>query len=385
MQGFLLAALCWIAAGCNAFSASPTSRGHIRRQNDDAAFNTRLYQSNPVSSSSSPATTTESQSTESSKTLTLFSPCKINLFLRILDKRPDGYHNLASLFQAVGFGDTLELSLLSNDDSNNTPPTQDTFTCNMPGVPVDSSNLVLRALQLIRDKTNHSTTFFQANLWKQVPAQAGLGGGSANAATALWAANQLLGQPASLPELVEWSGALGSDITFFLSQGTAYCTGRGEVITAMDDPPLKAGTPVCLVKPNVGLSTPAVFQALDYNELSDLDPNETLLPAFMQHADDLSQVPSDYLVNDLELPAFRVVPALHELKTALLQHGFPHVLMSGSGTSIFCLGEPRDEVKFRQEFLEDRKDDVQVFRSEFIHRQPGEWYQQPGDASAAVA
>ena len=123
--------------------------------------------------------------------LSLFSPCKINLFLRIIRKRPDGYHDLASLFQAIGFGDTLELTVLDDKDD---------FECNMPGVPKDSSNLVLRALQLMREKTGVQQ-FYKANLVKQVPAQAGLGGGSANAATAMWGANELMGRPATLKQV----------------------------------------------------------------------------------------------------------------------------------------------------------------------------------------
>ena len=127
-----------------------------------------------------------------SASLTLFSPCKINLFLRILGKRDDGYHDLASLFQAVGFGDTLDLTVV-NEDS-------DIFTCNMPGVPVDETNLVLRALALMRLKTG-VRMYFNANLYKECPAQAGLGGGSANAATAMYAANELMGKPATLEQV----------------------------------------------------------------------------------------------------------------------------------------------------------------------------------------
>ena len=129
----------------------------------------------------------------SEKSLSLFSPCKINLFLRILRRREDGFHDLASLFQAIGFGDTLELSIINGASS-------DEFSCNMPGVPVDSSNLVLRALELMREKTGVNA-YFRANLIKQVPAQAGLGGGSANAATAMYGANELMGNPASLEDV----------------------------------------------------------------------------------------------------------------------------------------------------------------------------------------
>ena len=126
--------------------------------------------------------------------LQLFSPCKVNLFLRILRKRDDGFHDLASLFQAVGFGDDLTLKVL--DES----ATGDTFSCNMEGVPTDSTNLVLRALQLMRDKTGRQL-FFDATLFKNCPAQAGLGGGSANAATAMFGCNELMGRPASQDEV----------------------------------------------------------------------------------------------------------------------------------------------------------------------------------------
>jgi hypothetical protein len=150
------------------------------------------------------ATTASSSSTAAEKgrslvkAHTFFSPCKINLFLRILRKREDGYHDLASLFQAVGFGDTLEMTPVS--ETSTTTTTADTFTCNMEGVPTDSSNLVLRAVQLMRDKTGVQR-FFDLNLIKQCPAQAGLGGGSANAATAMWGANELMGRPATLPQV----------------------------------------------------------------------------------------------------------------------------------------------------------------------------------------
>jgi len=306
------------------------------------------------------------------KTLVLFSPCKINLFLRIIGKREDGFHDLASLFQAIGFGDTLELALLKEETSS-IEKSNDEFTCNMPGVPVDSTNLVLRALSLMRQKTG-VIIYFKTNLIKQVPAQAGLGGGSANAATAMWGANELMGRPASLEQMIEWSAELGSDITFFLSRGTAFCTGRGEILTPID-PPLPTGTKVCIVKPNIGLSTPSVFKALDYDELSDLDPDDVLLPAFLD-SDGVENVAREYYVNDLEPPAFRCVQKLGELKESLLKvAGFQHVMMSGSGTSIFCIGEPEDTELFLKEFGES--EDIQVFFSEFIDRESNEWFQNP--------
>jgi len=161
-------------------------------------FGTRCWsQQTTTTPPPSSSTTYLRMASSSDDALRLFSPCKINLFLRIIRKREDGFHDLASLFQAVGFGDTLELTPIAGD--------KDEFECNMEGVPVDATNLVLRALELMREKTGKSQ-HFKANLIKQVPAQAGLGGGSANAATAMWGANELMGKPATLDEVRFTSG-----------------------------------------------------------------------------------------------------------------------------------------------------------------------------------
>lgn len=174
-------------------SSSPFSTLNSSSKNPTTL--TSLYSS--AAKSPSEATTSDDVD-ESQYDLSLFSPCKINLFLRIIRKREDGFHDLASLFQTIGFGDMLHLSLLDEEGENND---QDIFECNMEGVPTDKSNLVIRALDLVRTKTGNEDKFFKANLVKQVPAQAGLGGGSGNAAAAMWGANQLLGNPASLEEV----------------------------------------------------------------------------------------------------------------------------------------------------------------------------------------
>ena len=314
--------------------------------------------------------TTQLHATSSNNnvTLKLFSPCKINLFLRIIGKRPDGFHDLASLFQAVGFGDTLTLSKLSTD----TKAKKDEFTCNMDGVPTDQSNLVLRALELMRQKTNNKDVYFNADLFKRVPAQAGLGGGSANAATAMWGANELMGRPATLDEMIDWSAELGSDITFFLSRGTAYCTGRGEIMTPID-PPLPAGAKLSIVKPDLGLSTPKVFKALDYDQLSTED-GQKLCDIFLKEG--VVNASDEYYINDLEQPAFDCLPELKALKEDLLKvKGFDHVMMSGSGTSIFCIGEADDHDAFVKEF--DSREGVSVFNAEFINRNEGCWFDSP--------
>ena len=325
--------------------------------------------------------------------LVLFSPAKINLFLRILRRREDGFHDLASLFQTVSFGDTIKFKLLEKNDDENAEG-KDIFECNLEGVPTDESNLIIRALNLFRKHTGVDR-YFKVSLIKRVPMQGGLGGGSSNAATAMHAANQLTGCPASLNNLIEWSGEIGSDITFFLSKGTAYCTGRGEILRPVKPLEILPGVDrnrdgydsVYIIKPSVGLSTPLVFKNLNLNALSPIDP-ETLLEAFTNESesnDDSSSSSTmgknDKFVNDLEPPAFKVVPELLTIKTALQNLGFESVMMSGSGTSIFAIGEPSSTPEMVEKWNTFEKDyDVQVVKSKFISRSTtdeNEWYPLP--------
>ena len=160
--------------------------------------------------------------------LTLQAPSKINLFLRILRKREDGYHELASLFQAVSLTDTLDFWVECADSSKPICSMEvSPDSVGRAGIPTDETNLVMRALKLCADKTGTKQRV-HCRLHKNAPAQAGLGAGSSDAATAMHAANRLAGFPATQQQLIEWSAELGSDISFFFSRGTAYCTGRVE-------------------------------------------------------------------------------------------------------------------------------------------------------------
>ena len=312
--------------------------------------------------------------------LELFSPAKVNLFLRILRKRDDGFHDLASLFQAVDLGDTLAFEVLGDGAK------ADALECDAPGCPLDASNLVLRAIALLRARLEHraAVPFLRVRLDKRTPIQAGLGGGSSNAATALYAANELAGRPASESELVEWSGELGSDITFFLGPtGSCYCTGRGEVLEPVA--PVASDGDVFVVKPEMGLSTPLVFKTLadaDYATLRrDRDPRD-LLDAFAAPG---ATPLADY-VNDLEPPAFACEPQLERLKAKLLEppYAFHAAMMSGSGTSLFAVateGAALDKDAFKANFEADAKADlgvdVTVWRTTFAKREAGSWYAHP--------
>lgn len=264
-----------------------------------------------------------------------YSPAKINLFLRVLNKRDDGYHNIASLFQAVDVFDTLEFQLSEIDF----------FTCNDSDLPMDSSNLILRALDLFRRKTQLKFNV-SVTVDKLIPTKAGMGGGSSNAATTLWALNQILGKPATTAELMRWSEELGSDVPFFFSHGTAMCTGRGEIVDEL--PPLMDRT-LWLFKPAKGLSTPEVFANVDLNTLVDRDP-ELILQGFFNN--------KPVFFNDLEEAAMKVMPALREFKEKVQNMGFNVLCMTGSGTAFICdLRNPEDETIYPPVHYVNRESD----------------------------
>lgn len=272
--------------------------------------------------------------------MTLFrSPAKLNLFLSVIGKRADGYHELASLFQAIDLSDTLSFDLAS----------EDRFTCSDPSLPLDSSNLVLKALDLFRKKSSLNFPV-KIHLEKNIPSEAGLGGGSSNAATTLFALNSLANFRYSEKQLQMWSAEIGSDMAFFFSQGTAYCTGRGEVVRDLPKIELEEMT---ITKPRIGLSTPKVFSCLNLANLEKRD-TEFFLKEFYAG--------KHQFFNDLEAAAFQAEPKLIDFKNSLLQSGFNDVHMTGSGTAFFCKGSGT--------FFPD----AFFCKSSPIHREKNRWY-----------
>lgn len=306
-----------------------------------------------------------------SQKMSLFSPSKVNLFLRVVRRREDGYHDLASLFHVIDLGDDMEFSKLPEG------ATADKLICNDPTIPHDDSNLVIKALNLFRRKTGKQE-FFEVTLNKKVPHGAGLGGGSGNAATTMFAANELTGRPASNEELLTWAGDIGSDISVFFSEGAAYCTGRGEVVENVQ-PPIPLDTPLLLVKPPVGLSTPMIFKSLDLNRRSTADPLDLLNQMTQQ-----GSITQDLCVNDLEQPAFDNLPELAELKQRLAKAGgdkFSAVFMTGSGSTIVCVGDDT-----APQFLSDEQyKELFVSPARLIVRQPGQWYVHSSQTAAVPA
>lgn len=274
--------------------------------------------------------------------LILLSPAKINLFFRVLRKREDGYHDIASLFQMVSFGDTLSISL---------HPSEDSFSTDEPLLRWNQSNLIYRAVELFKQKTG--TQFFvRIDLQKKIPMQAGLGGGSSNAATVLYGLNQLLHTKISEEVLAKWGATLGADVPSFFSNGRVFCEGIGEKLT----PIAKRQESYWLIKPkNLSLSTPEVFAKYVVDKMSNKSPSE-LLEGF-------SRGFGDY-VNDLETAAFELLPSLKEFKNKCIGLGFQHVVMTGSGAAFVCIGDIKPPVF----------DNADIIKVQSVHRTSEKWY-----------
>lgn len=250
----------------------------------------------------------------------VWTPAKVNLFLEVLGRRPDGYHDLATLMVPVGLYDTLEIRESASGDVR--------LSCDHPGLSSGADNLVSRAVALVRQR-HGIRTGVQVRLTKRIPLAAGLAGGSSDAAATLAGLDRLWRLGLSADALGRLGAELGSDVPFFFAGSAAWCTGRGEIVE-----PTPVGRPLHLVLafPPVGLSTARVFQALTVPAR----PVEGGPIRRALAAGDVTEL-GRLLHNRLEEPAMRLCPPIARLCQRLARPGPAGVRMSGSGTTVFAL------------------------------------------------
>ena len=246
---------------------------------------------------------------------------KVNLDLRVLGTRPDGYHELRTVFQTIELHDTVSCWGKAGAFS---------LSCKTAGVPLDETNLVWRAAAALwkalgRAGDPHDT---RIAIEKAIPIEAGLGGGSADAAAALHALARLWGG-APLSLLRDVAAGLGADVPFFLSGGTALGLGRGEEIYPLVDLPVHW---VVIVRPPYGVSTAEAYAWYDEDRAAGIrEPRELqILPVPWPTR-------AAQMINDLEPPVVRRHPEIAGLKTALREAGAVAAAMSGSGSAVFGL------------------------------------------------
>ena len=252
------------------------------------------------------------------------APAKINLSLRVLGKRPDGFHEIETLMVPLSLAD--EMSITMDLDK---PSGQIELVCSDPTLPRDHGNLAYRAAALLRGRLiEQAMPAVRIELTKHVPHGAGLGGGSSDAATVLLALNERCNAPFSTPQLAELAAELGSDIPFFVYRSAAICRGRGEQVQPCAFP---ASLPLLLLKPVFSIPTPWA-----YNRWR--DSREIAGVRYEAQVFDWGE-----LLNDLERPVYEKYLALAEMKNWLLSEpGVAGALLSGSGSTMIALLDDGD-------------------------------------------
>lgn len=254
----------------------------------------------------------------------IHAPAKINLGLEVLGRRPDGYHELRTIFQAVSISDRL---LLRRGHTG--------IRVRCPALPaLGPDNLAHRAAELFFARSGVDGGV-AIDLEKRIPVAGGLGGGSSDAAAVLLGCCRLFGVDPGEERLRAWAAELGSDVPFFIAGGAALGTGRGEIIREL--PPWRAPGEVLIQIPPAGLSTAEVFRRLDAPRLTGGRRAFTILLALWREQD-----PRRFgaaLFNDLEGPAFSLAPHLVGVKAALLESGACGAQLCGSGSSVAGLFE----------------------------------------------
>lgn len=252
--------------------------------------------------------------------LTLRAPAKLNLFLEVLGERPDGYHEVATVMHAIDLADTVTLA------PSDAPGTR--LVCDDPSVPAGGENLCVRAAELVREHAGRADGL-EIRLEKRIPAGAGLGGGSSDAAAVINGLDRLWSLGLAREERLRLAARLGSDVPFFIEGGTALCTGRGENVKKVKE---IGGITFILFLPQLVIATRDIYKMLKSFLTENVKNVESFIEALEAGG---PRVWGPAIFNRLEEPVFALHPALGEARgrmAGLLSAG---AHMSGSGSALF--------------------------------------------------
>lgn len=251
-------------------------------------------------------------------------PCaKINLGLNIVSKRPDGYHNLETVFYPIPLTDALEIKYMDEKFPSESPCdlkiTGNDIDCN------EEDNLVIKAYQLLA--ADFQLPRVHAHLVKRIPTQAGLGGGSSDAAYMIRLLDERFRLNIGIPEMERYAAKLGADCAFFITADPSYAEGIGDVLMPADVPGAGlGGYYLAVVKPSVAVSTRDAYAAIVPKTPAKCCRDIVRQPI---------QTWKDELVNDFEAPIFAMHPELAAIKQSLYDAGAVYAAMSGSGSALF--------------------------------------------------
>lgn len=278
----------------------------------------------------------------------LLSPAKINLFLQVAGKRPDGYHDLISLMCCISLYDTVSLTFGVEET---------TVSCTYPDIPQDETNLAYVAADLFLKSLNKKNDGIEILIKKRIPVAAGLGGGSSNAATVLSGLNHYYGHPFSKKDLISMGLSIGADVPFFLFGKPAIATGVGEKLEAYNG---LEKYKILLVYPGFKVSTAEVYKNLN---LGLTKCKKKLSYSLLKKQCFDARI---HLCNDLETASTLKYPEILVIKGALLKHGATGALMSGSGPAVFGLFTDAAKVRKAFESLHQNNQNWQLYLADII-------------------
>ena len=256
---------------------------------------------------------------------TIFEPAyaKLNLTLDVLGKREDGYHNLKSVMQTISVRDDVEIDIGTGKPW--------CLKCDKEDIPCDERNLAWKAAKVYCEAMNKDPDGLEIRITKRIPSQAGMGGGSADAAAVLRALNEHYGHPLSVWALAELGAQVGSDVPFCVVGGTCLCEGRGEQLRKLPDMP-DCIFVVC--KPDFSVSTPELYKKIDEVAISKRPEHQVMESALL--AGDLEKVAHN-LYNVFDPVVTEEHLELNYIKSVFHQYGAVGYQMTGSGSAVFAV------------------------------------------------
>lgn len=279
---------------------------------------------------------------------------KINLALHVLGKRDDGYHEIETIFQTISLHDLLTFTPLEENKIE--------LTCDDSNIPVDESNLIIRAANLLREHFKIKNGA-KIHLEKRIPSPGGLGGGSSDAAIALLGLAHLWEIKTSKNELAKLGARLGADVPFFFTGGTAHGKGLGTELSSLEDIPKKE---LLVVTPNVSVPTAEAYRALNASRLT--KKRLVSILASSRWSEAITDSIHTVLHNDFESVIFRLKPEIERVKNALTKCGANTVLMSGSGASVFAIFDNKETIEVAIKNL-SRENTWRVFACSTVTRE----------------
>ncbi len=248
---------------------------------------------------------------------------KVNLTLDVLGKREDGYHDIKSVMQAISIRDDIEIDIGTGRPW--------TLRCTQEDIPCDSRNLAWKAAEIYCNALNKDPDGIEIRITKRIPSQAGLGGGSADAAAVLRALNRHYGEPLSILALAELGAQVGSDVPFCVLCGTAMVEGRGERLRKLPDMP-ECFFVVC--KPDFSCSTGKLYGKLDASPIHKHPDHQAMESALL--AGDLGKV-AENIYNVFDPVVTQEHLELNYIKSIMSSYGAVAYQMTGSGSAVFCI------------------------------------------------